>query len=67
MPDETDCQCELCGVPATRSLNGVYFCDGCNSFDEDDEDAPAHWADEIPSGLLVDDDDEIDAAAYGGI
>ncbi len=62
MPD-TDCDCELCGVPATRSLNGTHLCDTCDPF-EVDEDVPGHWADEIPSGLLDDEEFEIDGEEY---
>jgi uncharacterized Zn finger protein (UPF0148 family) len=63
-----DCDCELCGVPATKSLNGQMVCDSCGiEFDETATFAQlahargvntkaredeAHWLTEVPAGLL---------------
>ena len=50
--------CEECGVPATRTVHGIDLCDTCQ-IGGDEPTEPAHWATEIPSGLL-DGEDEFD-------
>ncbi len=53
-----ECDCEECGLPATRTLHGIFLCDDCEHGGAEPEDNP-QWANEIPSGLL-DDEDEIE-------
>ncbi len=55
----TDC-CEECGAEATRTIHGICLCDACD-FGGPEDVEPAHWAVEVPSGLL-DGDDETDAS-----
>lgn len=47
-----DCECELCGAPATQSDRGIHVCEDCDPFDGITEDEPPHWPVEIPSGLM---------------
>lgn len=49
-----DCECELCGVPAVRTLRGILLCEFCDPEEDEDEDAgdPPNWPNEIPMGLL---------------
>lgn len=67
-----DCDCELCGVPASRSVAGRNVCDDCAlEFDADEREKrssePPHWLTEVPAGLLglVEEADEIETAAAG--
>lgn len=50
--------CEECGAIATRTVQGIDLCDDCEIGGEEESD-PAHWLNEVPSGLL-DDDGELD-------
>jgi hypothetical protein len=54
--------CEDCGAPATRTIHGIDLCDVCEIGGVEDNDPP-HWHNEVPSGLLDSDDDELEAAA----
>lgn len=55
--------CEECGIPATRTVRGIFLCDGCELGGHDGEADPPHWSHEVPSGLLDGEDDALDAYA----
>lgn len=58
-----DCDCEECGIPATRTVRGIFLCDGCEPGGQEDDETPS-WSHEVPSGLLnSDEDDAVDAYA----
>jgi hypothetical protein len=49
--------CEACGAIATRTVHGIDLCDDCEIGGDVDAEPEAHWLNEVPSGLLDDDDD----------